>query len=277
MQMGLPFKPDEIGEWSRIKLEIIREYANAYTKILAAQSYLKHIYIDGFAGAGVHVDRDTKALIAGTPMNVLSIVPRFREYHFVELNPAKVAHLRQMASGVTAATVHEGDCNSVLTNKVLPTVQYRDYRRAFCLLDPYGLQLSWSVVAAAGALGTVDVLINFPIMDMNRNALWRNPEGVTPEDAARMTTFWGDESWRTAAYAEEPTLFGVESRKRDNEAVVDAFLARVQSHAGFKHVARPLPMKNTAGATVYYLVFASAKANAVGIMNDIFKKPRDGG
>ena len=52
----------EIGYWSEIKLEIVREYASAYSRILAAQTRprLKHVYIDGFSGSGVHVAKGTK-------------------------------------------------------------------------------------------------------------------------------------------------------------------------------------------------------------------------
>jgi hypothetical protein len=41
---------DRIGYWSEIKLDIIREYASAYSRILTAQPGLHHAYIDGFAG-----------------------------------------------------------------------------------------------------------------------------------------------------------------------------------------------------------------------------------
>ena len=52
---GLPF--DQVGYWSEVKLDIIKEYATAYSIILSAQKKpaLEHIYIDAFAGAGVHV------------------------------------------------------------------------------------------------------------------------------------------------------------------------------------------------------------------------------
>ena len=46
---------DRIGYWSEIKLEIIKEYASAYSTILAAQTgpSFYHVYIDAFAGAGM--------------------------------------------------------------------------------------------------------------------------------------------------------------------------------------------------------------------------------
>ena len=49
-------KYDEIGEWSEIKLEIIKEYAGAYTSILSKKAWCEgYAYIDAFAGAGRHL------------------------------------------------------------------------------------------------------------------------------------------------------------------------------------------------------------------------------
>jgi len=50
---------DEIGYWSEIKLEIIQKYAAAYSRIMTARTKpsLHHIYVDVFAGAGVHMSR----------------------------------------------------------------------------------------------------------------------------------------------------------------------------------------------------------------------------
>lgn len=69
---------DEIGNWSEVKLDIIRDYATAYSVILSKQPRLKHIYIDAFAGAGKHVSKKTKEFIDGhcaswTPMVCISI------------------------------------------------------------------------------------------------------------------------------------------------------------------------------------------------------------
>ncbi len=54
---------DEIGPWSEVKLDILKRYAVEYSKILSKQinPQLSHVYIDAFAGAGVHVSRTTKA------------------------------------------------------------------------------------------------------------------------------------------------------------------------------------------------------------------------
>ena len=172
--------------------------------------------------------------------------------------------------------MRRGDCNRVLLEQVFPSVRYEDYRRALCLLDPYGLDLEWKVIAAAGRMRSIEMFLNFPVMDMNRNALWRAPEQVGQEARARMTAFWGDESWRETAYRFEPTLFGDnQAFKEGNEAVVHAFADRLKAVAGFHHVADPLPMRNSKNAVVYYLIFAAHQPVALHIVKQIFDAYRN--
>ena len=118
--------------------------------------------------------------------------------------------------------------------------------------------------------------LNFPVADMNRNVLWKNPEKVEPEQAARMTAFWGDESWREVAYDTTSNLFGYEE-KTSNEEIAQAFQKRLKRVAGFKYVPDPVPMRNSKGTIVYYLFFASQKPAAESIVIDIFNKYRNRG
>jgi len=161
----------------------------------------------------------------------------------------------------------------VLLDEVFPKVKYEDYRRALCILDPYGLHLNWEVIETAGKMNSIEIFLNCPIMDMNRNALWRKPGLVTREAQARMTAYWGDESWKTAAFRKQVTLFGDDDEiKQGNKQVVDAFGERLKSVAGFKYVPEPLPMRNSTNAVVYYLFFASQEPVASKIVQDIVKK-----
>jgi three-Cys-motif partner protein len=112
---------------------------------------------------------------------------------------------------------------------------------------------------------------------MNRNAIWRNPSAVPKDGIDRMNSFWGDESWREAAYTEHPqgSLFGApDIVKQGNDAIVGAFRERLRKVAGFQFVPEPLPMKNSTNAVVYYLFFASQKPIAQKIIDAIFKKYR---
>ncbi len=97
------------------------------------------------------------------------------------------------------------------------------------------------------------MFLNFPIMDINRNALWRNPDGIDETDITRMNAFWGDGSWREIAYQSTPDLYGSQDEKADNEVIAEAFRKRLINVAKFDKVPEPLPMRNTRGAVVYYL------------------------
>jgi three-Cys-motif partner protein len=118
------------------------------------------------------------------------------------------------------------------------------------------------------------MFLNFPVMDMNRNAIWKNPKKVPQSGVDRMNKFWGDESWRGAAYAEsrQASLFGFEPEmvKQGNQQIVAAFRDRLKKAAGFGFLPEPLPMRNSKNAIVYSLFFASPKAVAEKIITDIF-------
>jgi three-Cys-motif partner protein len=271
-------KFDEIGYWSEIKLDIVKDYASAYSRILAAQREpaLHHVYIDAFAGAGVHISKATGEYIPGSPINALLVRPAFREYHLIDIDRQKVALLRDRAKQRKDVHIHEGDCNRILLETVFPNVRWEQFRRGLCLLDPYGLQLNWKVIETAGKMRTIDMFLNFPVADINRNVLWRHPEGVDAADLKRMNEFWGDDSWRQIAYTTTRDLFG-HLDKEENEVVAEGFRQRLLRVAGFKHVPEPLPMRNTKGATVYYLFFASHKPTAENIVIDIFNRYRQRG
>lgn len=266
---------DEIGYWSEVKLDIIREYAAAYSRILTAKRFLKHLYIDAFAGSGTHVKKGSGELVAGSPLNALSVSPPFHEYHFIDLDRRKVAALEEMAERQENVHVYHGDCNRVLLDTVLPRARWGDYRRALCILDPYGLHLDWRVMAEAGAMRSIDIFLNFPIADINRNVLWRDRQAVSADQVQRFDRFWGDDSWRPVAYRPSPQgqLWGGPSEeKTSNDALANAFRARLKTVAGFGYVPAPVAMRNTQNAVVYYLYFASHKSVAAGIVRDIFRK-----
>lgn len=91
-----------------------------------------------------------------------------------------------------------------------------------------------------------------------------------------MRRFWGDESWKEAAYTTESNLFGFEE-KTTNEAMASAFRERLRTVAGFSYVPQPIPMRNKRRATIYYLYFASHKPVAAQIVQDIFDKYKNKG
>jgi len=268
--MGSDLKIDEIGYWSEIKLSILEKYAKPYNQILN-RNRLKTIYIDAFAGAGHHLAKGTMRVIQGSPLRALTVEPPFDQLHLIDIDSARVQELKRIAGNRTNVLVHLGDCNKVLLQDVFPTISFGNYQRALCILDPYGLHLDWKVIKAAGDSGVIEIFLNFPVMDMNMNVFWANPDVVSKGSQMRMTRFWGDESWREAAYQSVPGLFGEMREKSSIDHVVASFQERLKKVAGFKHVPRPMPMRNSKGAIVYFLFFAAINPTAGKIVKEIFE------
>lgn len=263
---------DEVGYWSEVKLDILQKYAKAYSRILSKQPRLRHVYIDAFAGPGLHISKASGEFIKGSPTIALEIEPEFSQYHLIDLDADKTASLQELAGGHDNVFIYNGDCNRILMETIIPQIKYEEYKRALCILDPYGLHLNWEVIQAAGRAGTFDIFLNFPIADMNRNVLRHDSNKVAEDQRLRMDAFWGDRSWRDCCYSKRPGLFGEMEEKNRNDQVAESFRQRLLKVAGFEHVPRPLAMKNSTNATVYYLFFAARKAVAGHIVKEIFDK-----
>lgn len=271
---------EEIGPWTEIKHEIVRKYARTYSVNLSAQTSprFQHVYVDAFAGAGRYLSRQSGEAVSGSAEIALGLDPPFREYHLIDLDEPKVARLERIAAGREDGVIHHGDCNRVLIDDIAPRLRYEDYRRGLCILDPYGLQLDWSTVESLAGLWTTELFINFPTMDINRNVLRKDPGSIDLEQARRPTRFWGDESWRTSFYAPRPqlSLFEPQGEQKTatNEQVAEAYRQRLKDMAGFTHVPRPIPMRNSTKAIVYYLFFAAHHLVAGETVEQIFSRYR---
>src|SRR5437867_1796698 len=128
-------KFDTIGDWSEIKLDIVRQYAGAYSTIFSGQQQAQfhHVYIDAFAGAGRNISKETGKFIRGSPLNALLVKPPLREFHFIDLDGEKVAALRRIVEERPDVHIYQGDCNEILLKKVFPQVRFENYCRGLCL------------------------------------------------------------------------------------------------------------------------------------------------
>ena len=170
----------------------------------------------------------------------MKIDPPFQKFYFIDMDPRKLDYLKHQVGNRKDVYYFRGDCNAILLEEVFPIIKYENYMRALCLLDPYGLHLDWQVIRHAGSSGVIEIFLNFPVADMNRNVFWKGPERVSKNNIERMNRFWGDESWRKIAYTKEETLFGPGESKEDISRVTEAFRDRLLKVAGFKHVPDPL-------------------------------------
>jgi three-Cys-motif partner protein len=265
---------DEIGPWSEIKLDILRKYAAQYSKILKSYGF-HHGYIDAFSGPGLHVRKAGGEEVLGSPLVALGVQPPFDEYHFIDLDGEKVDFLKGQVGSRPDVTFYNTESNQEMLESVLPRFSYAKRTRALCVLDPYALTLNWEVVRAAGSSRAVEVFINFPVMQMNRNCKHEHTAKILPGELEAMDRFWGDRSWHAAMFrpSAQGNLFGGEDLdKTENRDLVNAYCKRLNEVAGFGFVATPLAMRNSRNVIVYYLIFAGPNKTGWKIVQDIYRK-----
>jgi len=110
-------------------------------------------------------------------------------------------------------------------------------------------------------------------------SLRKNPDNVSLVQLERMNAYWPD-GWRNTLYQKPPGLlpgFDDLEEKVSNEDVAAAYRKRLREVAGFKYVPEPIPMRNSRGAIVYYLFFASSNKTGPEIVADIFGNYRGRG
>ncbi len=271
-------KLDKIGIWSEIKLAILKDYAGAFTRLLKAQSWCKGLcYVDAFAGAGMHLSKSTGEMIPGSPLNALLVQPPFDRIVLIDVDAKKVESLTNLCGHDNRVEILSGDCNEVLSEKVAPILPFSSFWRGLCVLDPYGIHgktLQWNTVRRLANLKTVDIFLNFPIMDINRNTLRTRLDDTTDANLAAFRDFWGeDEDWVDKMYQQD--LFGDLDKVGTNRTLAGLFQKRLREVAGFAFVPDPILMKNTKGGQLYFLFFASHQSVAQEIVMDIFTKYRE--
>lgn len=113
---------DEIGYWSEIKLDIVKKHAAAYTSILSKRTKpaFTFSHIDAFSGAGIHISKQTGDFVPGSPLNALLIQPPFNHYYLVDLDSAKIEHLKGLVGERKNVELFIGDCNHLLLHDLFP-------------------------------------------------------------------------------------------------------------------------------------------------------------
>ena len=277
---------ESIGEWSEIKIALLEDYAKAYATIFSAEKQKQvsfhTVYIDGFAGSGLKRLRTTGEEITGSPLRVLSIKPPFSEYHFIDEDHSRIETLTDEVNKLGASkeinpddvNIHVGDAITILEKELIPSITYESYKRSLLFLDPYGLDIPWTLIEKAASQRTIDILLNFSIMDLNRNHLPARRELLTDDQRVKVLPFLGS-GWENEIYPEssQSNLFGTEYEKLGNDDIMLFYASRLESKAGFKFVSEPLLFSHK-GANLYYLVLASQKEPAKRIMNSLVSKYR---
>ncbi|WP_298401632.1 three-Cys-motif partner protein TcmP [uncultured Chloroflexus sp.] len=262
------------GDWTKRKLEALRKYLDAYMKIFTANEKAKSfhtVYVDAFAGTGYRTptdsdepslfpeltEQDNQEFLKGSASIALEMDKPFKEYLFIEQKQSHVAALEHLKKQFPERRIQikQGDANTILHTWIRET----NWRctRAVVFLDPYGMQVEWSLIEAIAKTEAIDLWLLFPL-GVGVNRLLTKCAPPPPTFSDRLTRFFGTEEWRDRFYHRQKTIFDeeVEHKSATFDSIRDFFIERLETV--FKAVAKnPLVLTNSRNNPIYLLCFAA--------------------
>jgi three-Cys-motif partner protein len=263
---GFPIR--EVGAWTLDKLALIAYYLPKFAELCTEKAHGWY-FVDGFAGIGANSSPEFATAKGSALLGVTQEPPASRAL-LVELNADDAAILEHRVQPHSERVrVICGD-----TNRVLPTALGSDltnlYLPAFCVLDPYGLNLNWSTVEACAkhrAYGTpYELLVYFSTPGAARSAGVRAP-GFMEANQARLNLTFGGDAWRAIAEMQQ------EGRLATGDAgrrYLDLYESQLRELGYTEILHRPAVRQD--GNLVYHLVFASGNAVGRNIMTWAFNR-----
>ncbi len=265
------------GPWTEEKLDILEAYLDAYTTALKNQPF-KLIYIDAFAGAGQIERRDDKGdtigFLRGSTERAIRIQDKpFDELIFIEKDAKRCAELAKLRHRYRDRniTVERGDANRVLRDL------RRDWRacRGVLFLDPFSIEVEWSTIKRVASLNALDTWILFPVSTVMRMLpAFRQPDEISAEWANRLTSFFGDESWRDL-YQDDPqqTLFGEHRsmRERGVDGLLDIYKKNLDEVFGGRFLRKSRRLATATRSPLFEFMFCVGNPRGIGPATSIAK------
>lgn len=269
------------GDWTKIKIEILVEYAKAYLTIMNKYNY-KLMYFDGFAGSGVIV-KDKKTgidITVGAAKRIVEINSpcTFDRYYFVEKDENNIKLLEENTKeAYPNRNIHviKEDCNK----KLIDMANYlRDPAntkfRTLAYIDPCGMQVEWRSIESLRGL-PLDMWILVPT-GLGVNRLLKKDGQISDGWYQRLELFLGlsKEDIDKRFYKKSPSLFeDIEIVNKEKDAIESsAKLYQERLNEIFEFVSKPYELKNSSNSVMYHLFLTSNNATAEKIGNDIVKK-----
>ena len=264
------------GQWTKEKLTIINDYLGFYTTAMSKQR-VRLVYIDAFAGSGKTVLSD-RTEVDGSA--ILSLQYDFDEYYFIEIDEERISELKEIIKKrypdkFKSIHIINGNCNDEL-KRVLSSLT--KYQRGIMFLDPYALELDWTVLDAASKTGILDIWYLFPVNALTRNL--PHDKQYTDATSAKIDSILGTHDWESVLYQQDPqlSLFGETNYERVNfDELVKYITARLKTTFAYVSPKSKI-LKNSKNSPLFILYFLmtnnSPKAIGLGskVVNQIFDK-----
>lgn len=260
------------GRWTSEKLDILERYLNAYTTALKNQRF-QLMYIDAFAGRGYvelqQDDPETTDFMRGSATIALDIVDKqFDSLIFVEKNRARCDELEHLRAGHSDRYIRVVNAEA---NRFLHDL-HQDWRRwrGVLFLDPFATEVKWSTIERIAGFGALDTWILFPVSAIARMLpKARRPDDIAPGWVAKLTTVFGDNSWRELYHLNpQQSLFGDVEHERDPgvDGLLDIYKSKLATLFGARFLERSRTLRNSTNAPLFEFLFCvgSHSSKAIG-------------
>ena len=273
-------EPPEIygGPWTLEKLQILREYLDAYTTALKHQNF-RLVYIDAFAGTGSvalpEEDPDVREFHAGSATIALGVQDKpFDRLVFVEHDPARCQQLASLQDLHVGRNIQIENSEA---NQYLRSLQ-EDWRgwRGVLFLDPFATQVEWSTLEKIAALQALDTWILFPVSAIARMLpKSKRPADISDQWAQRLTKVFGDERW-SELYRAAPqgNLFGTVEHERDPgvAGLLGIYKTKLAGLFGERFLKQSRSLKNSRNSTLFEFLFCVGHPAGIGPAKRIAKR-----
>jgi len=270
------------GQHTDLKLRVVEEYLRFFATALS-KHFENLVYIDAFAGTGkrtVRVEAKAGDLLEeavqesveqrrGSAQIAIDVEPHFSRLIFIEENPRYCAALAEIASAHPDRKIDviQGDANAEM-HRVLRSINWAG-TRGVLFLDPYGMEVDWSTLAAAAATGAIDVWFLFSLSGLYRQATL-NKRSIDDDKRRALNRILGAEHWEKELYSKPKgqDLFGEnfeEMRTIGVRGLENFVKARLETI--FPKVFEPLRLPSGPGPQRYSLFCAISNASpkAIGL------------
>ncbi len=251
---------------TRAKHAILRRYLQAWMPILTRGGFREVAYVDGFAGPGRYDGGED-----GSPIIALKAALEHREFirgqvvfRFIEEKRDRAAHLKEIITTLLIPSNFQIKVDGSRTFEEAFSEfssYYMDRGRSlpptFAFIDPFGWTgVPFSVLQFILGQPSCEVLVTFMYEEINRFI-------AHPDQIANFDSFFGTADWREGVALTLP-------RER-NRFLHDLYVRQLRASAKAKYV-RSFQMQNAAGATDYYLFYATNSLIGLGKMKEAMWK-----
>ena len=142
---------NDAGVWTEAKHRLVSYYASLFSAAMK-EKWEKRIYIELYAGAGYSRIRDTERVIAGSPIQALTLKVPFDKYIFCEQDPAKLEALRVRVrrhappSAEVAFIPEDCDANVDKISAAIPQHSRNHKVLSLCFVDPNDIGIRFSTL-----------------------------------------------------------------------------------------------------------------------------------